>query len=115
MTRTAPLAALSALFAAGCATQAPPAAVDPARVAAYESPASAPAKYDIVQRLWVESWRTAFGSQTYASPQDGLADLRARAGALGGNGVLNAGCSTLPGWRGNGTAVACNGTVIRAP
>lgn len=114
MIRTAACATL-VLLAAGCATQAPPPTVDPARVAMYESPSSVPARHEVLRRLWGDSWRTAFGSVTYASPQEGLADLRAQAAALGGNGLLNAGCSTLPGARGNGTAVVCNGTVIRTP
>ncbi len=102
------LACLSA-----CATQAPMAPGNPDQVSIHESVVSAPPRYEIVKRLWAESRRSAFRVPTYASSEDAMADFRRQAASLGGNGVINFGCYHLPGARGTGTRLACNGTIVR--
>ena len=92
-----------------CATQAPAAPANPDQVAVHESVASAPPRYEIIKRLWVGSWSSAFGTSGYASRGEALADLRREAADLGGNGVINFGCYRLA----DGERLACNGTVVR--
>jgi len=110
------LACLSALsILSGCATQAPMAPGNPDQVSIHESVTSAPVRYQAIKRLWVESWRSAFVVPTYRSQQEAAADFRRQAASLGGNGVINFGCysrviSPNPP---PGSALACNGTVVR--
>jgi hypothetical protein len=108
-----PIMALSVLSA--CATQAPIAPVNPDQVSIYESVLSAPQRYVIVRRLWIESWASAFMVPTYTSSEEAMADFRRHAANLGGNGVINFGCynkvvSPAPP---PGSALYCNGTVVR--
>lgn len=93
---------------AGCASRAPVDRAGADRIAVHESPTSAPPRYEVVRRLWVESWRSAFFMPTYASVQDGKAALQREAARLGGNGILNFGCYPLLSGR-----LVCNATVVR--
>jgi len=102
------LAGLSA-----CATQAPVPPVSVDQVSIHESAVSAPPRYEVVKRLWTGSWRSVFLVPSYASSEDAMADFRRQAAGLGGNGVINFGCYRLPGVRGTGDRLACNGTVVR--
>jgi hypothetical protein len=105
------IAALAGL--AGCATGGPEAQVPPDRIPVHESVTSAPPRYEIVKRLWSESWRSAFFVPSYASVEEGAAHMRSRAADLGGNGVINFGC-----YRRSAAAdapLACNGTIVRFP
>ncbi len=106
--------ALSLLaFLSGCATQASMPTVNADQVSIHESLVSAPPRYEVVKRLWTESWRSAFWLPGYASKEDAMADFRGQAASLGGNGVINFGCYRLPGVSGTGTRLACNGTIVR--
>ncbi len=107
------LSVLSALSA--CATQTPIAPVNPDQVSIHESVLSAPQRYVIVRRLWIESWTSAFMVPTYSSNGEAMADFRRHAASLGGNGVINFGCynkvaSPAPP---PGSPLYCNGTVVR--
>jgi hypothetical protein len=93
-----------------CATQAPMAPVNPEQVAIHESVLSAPPRYEIVKRLWIESWSSAFMTPTYSSREEAMADFRREAANRGGNGVINFGCYRLPV---DGDRLKCNGTVVR--
>ena len=104
--RTALLLVLVVL--AGCAGRAPVDQAGAGRIPVHESPTSAPPRFEVVRRLWVESWRSAFFMPTYASVEDGKADLQREAARLGGNGILNFGCYALLSGR-----LVCNGTVVR--
>jgi hypothetical protein len=103
-----PLLVLALFALAGCASRAPVDQVAADRVAVHESTTSAPPRFEVVRRLWVESWRSAFFVPTYASAEDGRADLQREAARLGGNGIINFGCYPL-----RGTRLVCNGTVVR--
>ena len=92
-----------------CATRSPTAATSPEQVAIHESVTSAPPRYETIKRLWVGSWRTAFGVPTYSSREDALADFRHQAANLGGNGVINFGCYHPV----DSDRFICNGTVVR--
>ena len=96
-----------------CATQAPMAPGNVDQVSIHESVVSAPPRYEVVKRLWTGSWRSALWLPGYASREDAMADFRGQAASLGGNGVINFGCYRLPGVSGNGTRLACNGTIVR--
>ena len=105
------LSVLSVLSA--CATRAPMGPGNPDQVSIHESVVGAPPRYEVVKRLWAESWRSALRVPTYASSEDAMADFRRQAARLGGNGVINFGCYHLPGASGTGTRLACNGTIVR--
>ena len=97
---------LACALLAGCATTEPP-----EKVRLYESVTGAPQIAAVVKRLWVDSWGSALVTPTYASIEEGAADLRENAASLGGDGVINFGCYRM------GDAVdaplKCNGTVVR--
>ncbi len=107
------LACLSVLSA--CATRVPVGPGNPDQVSIHESVTSAPVRYQVIKRLWIESWRSAFTVPAYSSQEEAAADFRRQAARLGGNGVINFGCynriiSPNPP---PGSPLACNGTVVR--
>jgi hypothetical protein len=101
------LATLSLLGA--CATPAPTTPAGQDRVSIHESVASAPPRYEIIKRLWVGSWRSAFTVPRYASIEEATNAFRRHAADLGGNGVINFGCYQPV----NSNRYICNGTVVR--
>lgn len=111
MSRSPALLALVLLSA--CASRPAPAPVPPEQVRMHESVTSAPPRYEVVRRIWVEERRSAFTVPTYASIDEGRDDIRRQAARLGANGVINFGCYRMPGARGDGARLACNGTAVR--
>ena len=104
------LAASIALIA-GCATQPQAEPVPADKIPVYESVTGSPKVAAVVKRLWADSWVSAFNVPSYASAEEAAADLKERASALGGNGVVNFGCyrqTDAPDSR-----LWCNGTVVR--
>lgn len=104
--------------AAACAmAQAnPPAAppADPQAIPVYESVTSTPKRYEVVKRLWTESWRSLLAVPGYESREEAVAAFRAHAASLGGDAVINFGCYRLPGVFGSGSRrLVCNGTIVR--
>lgn len=91
----------------------PAAPADPQAVPVYESVTNTPRRFEIVKRLWTESWRSALVVPGYESREQAVAAFREHAVGLGGNGVVNFGCYRLPGSFGGGTRLACNGTIVR--
>ena len=79
----------------------------------YESVTSTPQRYEIVKRLWTESWRSVLAVPGYETREEALAAFREHAVSLGGNGVINFGCYRLPRALGTGERLACNGTIVR--
>ncbi|HXZ96658.1 MAG TPA: hypothetical protein VEG37_06390 [Burkholderiales bacterium] len=59
----------------------------------YEPTQLSPGKYDTVEHLWVESWRTAVWYPAYSGQEEGVTALKAEAARLGANGVTNVSCS----------------------
>ena len=104
------IALLLPVVLAACATQAPMAPVSPEQVTVHESVLSAPPRYQIVKRLWIESWSSSFLVPSYATRDEAMADFRREAASRGGNGIINFGCYRLPV---NGDRLKCNGTVVR--
>ena len=101
---------LLSVFLSSCATRTPMSPVGPEQVSIHESVLSAPPRYEVVKRLWVDSWRSSFLVPSYASREDAMAHFRREAVNRGGNGVINFGCYRLPV---DGARLACNGTVVR--
>jgi uncharacterized protein YbjQ (UPF0145 family) len=91
------------------------AAVEADQVVIHESVTSAPPRYQVIKRLWVGSWLSAFTVPTYSSREQAEAAFRRHAAGLGGNGVINFGCydrviSPNPP---PGSPLSCNGTVVK--
>lgn len=86
---------------------------DPQAIPVYESVAPITRRFEIVKRLWTESWRSVLVVPGYESREQAVAAFREHAVSLGGNGVVNFGCYRLPGTFGGGTRLACNGTIVR--
>jgi hypothetical protein len=99
-----------------CASRAPvaprstPATAE--QVTIHESVVSAPVRYQVIKRLWVESWLSAFTVPSYGTREEGMAAFRQHAVNLGGNGVINFGCYRKPGIF-SSARLACNGTIVR--
>ncbi len=73
-------------------------------------------QYEVVSRVWVDSWRTAYGLPTYPSEADAIAALQSEAGRLGADGLTNVFCldQGYPKWSlSPGPAVLCYGNAIR--
>lgn len=49
-------------------------------------------RYEIVTRLWVESWRSAFHVPSHADRPAAIAGLKAEAARLGANALTNVAC-----------------------
>ena len=90
-----------------------PAVADAQSVTIHESMASTTARYEIIKRLWIESWRIPLVIPRYDSRETAIAAFREHAVRLGGNGVINFGCYQLPGVSGSGSRLSCNGTIVR--
>jgi hypothetical protein len=60
-------------------------------------------RYEVVTRLWVDSWRSAFQVPTHPERADAVAALKAEAVQRGANGLTNVAClvdaAPLPGAR----------------
>lgn len=112
---TVSLAALFGCAAASALAQAntPAAPADLQAVPVYESVTDTTRRFEIIKRLWTESWRSPFAVPGYESREEAVAAFRAHAASLGGTGVINFGCYRLPGVFGTGSRLACNGTIVR--
>lgn len=74
------------------ATLAPAAGTAPEEVRIYEPGQLARDRYEIVTRLWVESWRSAFHVPSHADQPAAIAGLKADAGRVGANALTNVAC-----------------------
>lgn len=70
-------------------------------------------RYQIVQRLWVESWRSAFDVPRHADAGAAVAELKTAAARLGADGLINVVCVPDPGWRQQGSSIFCHALAIR--
>jgi uncharacterized protein YbjQ (UPF0145 family) len=117
---TSPFSALVAValcMLGGCAST-PQTGVEKSatEVKVYEVGNLAASQYEIVRRIWVDSWRSAFRLPTYSSEAEGIASLRTEAGRLGADGLINVICIDQSGAKsspGSGAAVLCYGNAIR--
>ena len=51
-----------------------------------------PNRYDVVARLWGDSWRSAFWVQTFPTEEQAIAALQTEAATRGADALLNVGC-----------------------
>ena len=85
-------------------------------VRVYESNNLSANQYEILRRLWVDSWRSAFWLPTYPSETEGIASLQAEASRLGADGLINVVCLDQgpSKWSSStGPRVLCYGNAIR--
>lgn len=117
VSRVALLFAAVAGMIAGCAsTPAADAQRSAADVKVYGASELATNEYQVVSRLWLDSWRTGYHVPTYATQDEAIAALRAEAGRLGADGLINVFCLDQGGstWaRGSAPAILCYGNAIR--
>ena len=71
---------------------APAAGAAPDEVRIYEPGNLTRDRYEIVTRLWVESWRSAFHVPSHADRPAAIAGLKAEAARLGANALTNVAC-----------------------
>ena len=72
--------------------------------------------YDIVGRLWVSSWRTAFGIPTYSSKDDAIAAMQKEAARLNADALVSVSCLDQHGstwFQGSDSAFFCYGLAIQ--
>jgi len=58
----------------------------------YQPAELAQGQYELIRRLWVESWRTAFWLPNQASEAAAIAALKTEAVRLGANGLISVDC-----------------------
>ena len=76
----------------GCASAPKESEESVAAVQIYRSAQLLVGKYETVKPLWVGSWRSAFWAPEYRTAEEGISALRAEAGKLGANGLINVAC-----------------------
>ena len=67
-------------------------AQDAAGVRIYQVGDIAYARYTVLERIWVESWRSAFFVPTREDESGAIAALRDKAAGLGADGIVNLRC-----------------------
>ena len=71
-----------------------PVSAAPEDVRIYEPGMLTRDRYEIVTRLWVASWRSAFWVPTHAKRHEALFEMRAEAARRGANALTNVTCLT---------------------
>ena len=71
---------------------APAAGAAPGDIKIYEPGILTRDRYQIVTRLWVESWRSAFHVPGHPDQAAAIAELKAEAARLGANALTNVAC-----------------------
>ncbi len=106
----ATLIACAALSA--CAIGKPSApSVAASEVQVYNSTQLVPTQYTVVERIWIDSSKSAFGYPSFASADDGIQAMKEQAGQAGATGLLNVMCMDGKGW--NDGELLCYGDAIR--
>ncbi len=100
----------------GCASVPPDVAKRAPEIKIYDTGQLPVYRYDVVRRIWVDSWRTAFGAPTYPTRDDAVAALQTEAAVAGADGLINVIC--LDQARGRlfaraEPAILCYGNAIR--
>jgi hypothetical protein len=77
----------------GC-TSVPQSGVEGAggEVKIYESNRLAASQYEVVRRLWMDSWRSNFLLPSYRSEAEAIIAMKTEAGRLGADGLINVVC-----------------------
>jgi hypothetical protein len=111
------LVAVAVCVLSGCAT-APQGTVQsrPSEIKVYSFGELPVSSYEVVSRIWVDSWRTAFWPPTYPSQDEAIASLQNEAARLGANGLMNVICLDQGHSRWSTSAdpaILCYGNAIR--
>lgn len=69
-----------------------PAAEPVAQVRVFEASELTLDRYTVIERIWVESWRSAFWMPAHNDPADAISALTSKAARLGADGVTNLYC-----------------------
>lgn len=81
------------------------------QVQVYNTTQLVPSQYTVVQRLWIDEWRSNVTYPTFRSVEDGIEAMREKAAAAGGDGLLNVMCMDATGYsRGR---LLCYGDAIK--
>jgi hypothetical protein len=73
-------------------------------------------RYEVVARLWGDSWRSAFWVPTFPTQEQAIAALQTEAARRGADGLLNVSCRDEGPWRWSSSAEPaffCYGIAIR--
>ena len=74
-------------------------------------------RYEVVRRIWVDSWRTAFRAPTYPTQDEAIASMKTEAARVGADGIINLVCldQGRSRWLSTNTdpAILCYGNAIR--
>jgi len=110
MRRPALACILLASALSGCATQSPPQDV---AIKVYQYNEVRNLKYRIVERIWGESWQSAFYIPGYPSVEQAANALKARAMSAGADAVLNLACIDQQTFFERKPAYICYGDAIK--
>ncbi len=118
MSLRTPTAALALLFAfallGACAsTKQPPAEnTAAAQIPVYNSTQFTPLQYQVIEHIWVDSWRSNISIPTFANSDEGIQALKEKAAGVGANGLLNVVCLDAQGYAAKGRLL-CYGDAIK--
>jgi uncharacterized protein YbjQ (UPF0145 family) len=68
------------------------------QVQVYNTTQLVPSQYTVVQRLWIDGWRSNLTYPTYRSVENGIEAMREKAADAGANGLLNVMCMDATGY-----------------
>ena len=86
-------AAVAMLLTSGCATVPQPEVDKRATdIKVYSMDQFVPGRYDVVSRIWWDSWRSALVIPTHPTRDDAMMALRVEAARLGADGLVNVNC-----------------------
>jgi hypothetical protein len=67
-------------------------------VQVYNSTQLIPTQYSVVERIWIDSSRSAFTYPSFANTDDAIQAMKEQAGQAGATGILNVMCMDGKGW-----------------
>jgi hypothetical protein len=102
---------IACVAVSACATSRSGPTVPASEVQLYNSTQLIPTQYDVVERIWIDTSRSAFTYPSFGQPDDAIHAMREEAGKAGATGILNVMCMNGDGWR-NGQQL-CYGDAIK--
>jgi hypothetical protein len=88
----------------------------PSTVQVYELNPFVGNSYEIIGRLWIGSWRSAFGVPTYPKKEDAIAAMQTEASRLNADALVSVSCVDQHGstwFQGNEPAFLCYGVAVK--
>ncbi|MCW5604279.1 MAG: hypothetical protein KIT18_07025 [Burkholderiales bacterium] len=79
----------------------------------YDPAELTPGRYEVVKRLWVESWRSAFQVPHHPQADAAVRELKSEAAGLGADALLNLACIDDAGGWAEKRGVFCHALAIR--